>query len=272
MADLFVKSILTDVVLLEPRNLGSNYIDIILSTLNETIAGRCSKHGFVEPNSITIHKITQSEVVASSLNGSVQFTVQYHANVCNPPKGAVISARAVNRNKFGIQAHSGILYDDGTFLTVIQSIVTTNTITKPSEVDLTTIDVGDEFYIEVLTKQFQLGSPRIIVIGRIVKDAIPSTERDSAALPMAAFTQPTAAAAAAANSDVEDEEDDNNSINDSEYESGGDEEEDADSNEELIDEDAEKSNDGEDGQDDIADDDEVADDFDGANNDEDDYR
>ena len=229
MADIFVRSLLTDTILLEPKEIGSNYIDVLHRKLNDTIAGKCSRHGLIEPNSISVRRVTQAEVVASALNGSVQFSVQYHANVCNPPIGAVIPARAVNRNKFGIQAHSGILYENGDFLPVIQSIVTTTAITKASEVDVNDIEVGQEFLIEVLTKQFHLGSPRIMVIGRIVTDPTPQQPIGvAAAAAMSAFSIPGAVAAAAAAASTMLDEDD--TLNDDIDSEDGDQSDDGDTN------------------------------------------
>lgn len=208
LSDLFVRSLLTDPVLLQPHELGSNYTEILHKRLNDTLAGRCSRHGFIEPDSIKIRKIREAEVVASALNGNVQFSVQYYANVCNPAVGAVIPARAVNRNKFGIQAHSGVMHENGDFLPVIQSIVTTTAITKASDVDVGAIGVGDEFFIEILIKQFHLGEPRIRVIGRIVKDFAASTGKSvRSPLAISAFAAPVASAAAAAAEDVGDNDD-----------------------------------------------------------------
>lgn len=188
MAELFVKSLLTDTVLLQPHELGGNYADVVLARLNEQFAGKCSHHGFIEPRSISIRKIKQAEVSASALNGTVKFAVQYFANVCNPPVGAVVSARVVVRNRMGIQAHSGILYENGDFLVVIRSFVTNMIITKASEVDVSSIKLGDEINVEILSKQFQLRSQMIEVIGRVVISATPSIE--------SALTEVRAAAAA----------------------------------------------------------------------------
>ena len=171
MDALFVRSLLRDAVLVKPMLLGSNYREMVQQLTRNKVEGVCSRHGFVMPGSVAVHKVAHGRLEAVSLNGDVRFDVQYHANVCNPPIGAVMRARVINANKFGVLAHSGILLPDGDFVVVVETIVTKQPVeaTAASEVDLDGIVPGDEIYIEILGKKFELNDTKISVIGRAVK-------------------------------------------------------------------------------------------------------
>jgi DNA-directed RNA polymerase subunit E'/Rpb7 len=170
-----VRSLLRDPVLVKPHMIGSNYREVVLHLLSKRLDGVCSRHGYIVPGSISVHKINNAKVQAFSLNGDVCYLVQFYASVCNPPIGAVLTARVVNMNKFGIMTHSGITAEDGTFKPVIESIVTRqpagSTSAMGSDVDLDTLKIGDTVFVEILGKKFELNDEKISVIGRIVSSA-----------------------------------------------------------------------------------------------------
>jgi DNA-directed RNA polymerase subunit E'/Rpb7 len=115
-----------------------------------------------------VHRIVSGRVEAVSLNGDVRYDVQYFASVCNPPVGSVLPARVVNLNRFGVLTHSGIQQPDGTFVAVVESIITKQALGLPSEVDLETLSVGDNVFVEIVGKKFELDDEKISVIGRVV--------------------------------------------------------------------------------------------------------
>jgi DNA-directed RNA polymerase subunit E'/Rpb7 len=194
MDALFVRSLLRDATLMKPQYLGSNYREVLQQQVRRKVEGICTRHGFIMPNSVSLHRVSPGRVEGVSLNGDVRFDVQYHALVCNPPVGAVLHARVVNTNRFGVLAHAGVLKPDGEFLPVVEAIATKQAITGPdaSEVDLDSLSVGDEVHIEVLGKKFELNDDRISVIARVLKK-----QAQTSASGRAAAEQRAKAAAAA---------------------------------------------------------------------------
>ena len=81
--NLFVRSLLTEQVLLQPAEIGSDYERVILERLEERFSGKCTLHGYIQPDSIELHRVLAGNIVSTALNGNVQFDVQYFANVCN---------------------------------------------------------------------------------------------------------------------------------------------------------------------------------------------
>ena len=164
--------------------LGGNYREMVQQLTRNKVEGVCSRHGFVMPGSVAVHKVAHGRLEAVSLNGDVRFDVQYHANVCNPPVGTIMRARVINANKFGVLAHSGILLPDGDFVVVVETIVTKQPVeaTAASEVDLDGVAPGDEIYVEILGKKFELNDTKISVIGRAVQAGTLSSLLPSAPL------------------------------------------------------------------------------------------
>lgn len=182
MEAIFVRSLLRDATLLKPQFIGSNFREVLQQQIRDKVEGICSRHGYVLPNSVMVHRISPGRLEAVSLNGDVRFDVQYYAQVCNPPVGAVLPARVANTNRFGVLVHCGILQRDGEFLPVIEAIATKQPISgksQPSEVDLDALSVGDDVRIEVLGKKFELNDDRISVIARIVGKVATQSDKDT---------------------------------------------------------------------------------------------
>lgn len=163
MADnIFMRMLLSDKVKLEPAFLSKKYKDEVLRRLKIRLEGVCSRHGYIRPNSIELYKVCMGKVELVSLNGNVQYDVSFYADICNPLIGSVIKSKVMNVNKFGILAEA-----EG----VVEIIIAKNSVGIQSEVDLNKIRIGDEVYVEVVGKKFELNDKKIALIGRIVKDA-----------------------------------------------------------------------------------------------------
>lgn len=169
MDAVFVRSVLRDTLLLKPQLLGSNYREVLLAQLRRKVEAVCSRHGYVMPGSVALHKVSSGRLEAVSLNGDIKYDVQYYANVCNPPVGTVLRARVVDLNRFGVLAHCGLLLPDGDFVPVVEIIVTRQGVNgATSEIDLDALKKGDEINVEILGKKFELNDDKISVIGRAV--------------------------------------------------------------------------------------------------------
>jgi DNA-directed RNA polymerase subunit E'/Rpb7 len=167
---LFVRSLVRDAVLIKPRFLGSNFAEAVERSLKDQFEGVCTRHGYILPGSVEVHRILPGRVEAVSLNGDVRYDAEYFASVCNPAVGAVLEARVVNINQFGVAADSGVLHEDGTFLSVVSCIVLHQPVSGAvSEVDLAQLKPGDEVLVKVLGKRSKLGEKKISVIAVVVR-------------------------------------------------------------------------------------------------------
>lgn len=160
--NIFMRMLLNDKVKLEPAFLSKRFKDELLRRLKLKLEGTCSRHGYIKPNSIEIHKVCMGRVELVSLNGTVQYDVAFYADICNPLIGSVIRSKVVNVNKFGILAEA-----EG----VVEIIIAKNSVAIQSEVDVNKIRIGDDILVEVVGKKFELNDKKISLIARVVKDA-----------------------------------------------------------------------------------------------------
>jgi DNA-directed RNA polymerase subunit E'/Rpb7 len=161
--DIFIRSLLSDKVKLFPSQLDKNVRKYILKTLQKKYEGVCSNHGYIQRESVEIHKVAMGSVLAVSLNGYVEYKVQYYADICNPTLNSVIHSKIVNSNKFGFLAHTGIR-ENGVFVPMLEIILPRNTVPPNMQ-----IEIGDEVWCEVVGKKFELGDHRICIVGKLVE-------------------------------------------------------------------------------------------------------
>ena len=91
--DIFLKVLLSEKIKIEPKYISKNVRSELKSRLVMKLEGICSKHGYIRKSSIEIYKIRPGLVELISLNGYIQYDVFFHADVCNPLLGTLISAK-----------------------------------------------------------------------------------------------------------------------------------------------------------------------------------
>jgi DNA-directed RNA polymerase subunit E'/Rpb7 len=167
---LYVHVVRRASVKLHPDQLHAGYRDEILMYLRRQ-EGMCTRHGYVRPRSIELHRVRGAQVDANGLRGDVVFDVSFYAVVCNPPDGAVLRGVVQSANSYGLCVAAA----DG----VLQIIVPRQGDSVRSEVDLDGVREGDGVLVRVLRKQQRYADRHIIGIGCLVAGAPPD---DDAAL------------------------------------------------------------------------------------------
>lgn len=166
---IFSRSLIRERIKILPKEIGSNIRDVIMAKLQGMLEGVCTRHGYVRPGSIKIHELSPGRIEGSSLNGDIIYHVSVVADVCNPATGHVLPARIVNSNKFGLLAHSCIEVD-GKHVVIVETVITRhNYHGGPTDVPLDTVRVGDDVFVEVLGKTFELLDTKISVAGRLLR-------------------------------------------------------------------------------------------------------
>lgn len=184
-AAIFHRAVLREKVKILPREIGSNVRDIILAKLQSKLEGACSRHGFVRPGSVRIQDLSDGRIEGASLNGDVVYQVSASAEVCNPAQGHIVPARIVNSNKFGLLAHSGIEVN-GRYLNILEIVITRHNFyggSAQQEVPVDTVRVGDDVFVEVIGKTFELGDNKISIAGRLLRVAAVSGSSKRLLLP-----------------------------------------------------------------------------------------
>jgi DNA-directed RNA polymerase subunit E'/Rpb7 len=160
--DIFVRSLLTDKVKVRARQISKGLKETLTHQLKRKFEGVCSHHGYIKPDSIEIYKYSMGRVVSVSLNGDVNYQVQFFADVCNPVVGSLVQVRVVNSNKFGILTQATINYR-GVTKPVLDVVL------ARSEQNLDKYAVGDSIAVEIVGKRFTLGQDKISALGKVSK-------------------------------------------------------------------------------------------------------
>ena len=158
-------------VQLVPQELDVNIEKTLMTKLKKRYEGVCSRFGYIKPDTLQILHRSLGSFMKPHFNGHTRFEVLLMGEVCNPTQGMVVTAKVRGKNNLGILAESSVARGGSLpDLPLLDIIVPRRSAGIASEVDLDTVAVGEEVYVEVLGKRYQLNDSKISIIGRIVKE------------------------------------------------------------------------------------------------------
>jgi len=144
-------------VSLTPKDLRNEIksIDFVLEErLRTRLEGRCSRHGFVVPDSVKILSRSMGMVERGRFTGSVIFQVQSEGSVLNPPDGFVLEGEVIRKNKMGLYVN---------YMDAIRIIVPRDVNIGNDEFE--SVDVGDFIKVEIKKSRFQINDEYILSVG-----------------------------------------------------------------------------------------------------------
>jgi hypothetical protein len=110
-------------------------------------------------------------------NGHIRYDVVCKAEVCNPARGMVFKVTVRNKNELGVLAEGNIVMD-GNRMPVLDVLIPRRSAGITSDIDLDEVNTGDEIYVEVLGKRYQLLDKKISIIARAIKEPQKKRTRD----------------------------------------------------------------------------------------------
>jgi DNA-directed RNA polymerase subunit E'/Rpb7 len=164
-SDLFIPVKFHTSVQLKPNELGPNIEEIIYTKLKNNLENMCSKHGFIRKGSIKIIKRSAGLIKVAHFNGNIAYDLYCVAEICNPAQGSIIKCRVKAKNSLGLLANG--FYDN---MPILEIIVPKISAGIQSEINIDTVNIGDEISIEVVGKKFQLYDKHISIIGKAMKE------------------------------------------------------------------------------------------------------
>ena len=165
MTELFIPIKFKTNVVLKPSEMDSDFENTILKKLKTLYENVCSKYGYIKNNSIKIIKRSIGIIKSQHFNGNVCFDVVCTAEICNPIQGSVIKCKVKAKNSLGLLAEG--YYDK---IPILEIIIPKISAGIQSEVNLDTINIGQEIKIEVCGKKYQLFDKHISIIGKAIKN------------------------------------------------------------------------------------------------------
>ncbi len=149
-------------VYLHPKDLNGigkvSIDDTLLSYMKKNLEGRCSQHGYVKPNSLTILTRSMGQLEHGRFTGNTVFHVQAQGKVYNPSNGTRVVGTVMKKNKMGLY----VVYEDAIRVLVPRDLHLGNE-------DFESLEVNDEIEIELRKSRFQIRDQFILSVGVFIK-------------------------------------------------------------------------------------------------------
>jgi hypothetical protein len=148
-------------VYLTPKDMnqiGTQTIDSILSShLKTKLENKCSRHGFVIPNSLEILSRSMGQIENGKYTGNIVFHIQAQGRVYNPASGTRIVGRILKKNKMGIY----MIYKNAIRILVPRDLHIGNE-------EFEALQPQDTIEVEIRKSRFQMNDPYILSVAVFV--------------------------------------------------------------------------------------------------------
>lgn len=133
----------------------TNFDDIIIEKLRKRLEGKCSKNGFVIPQSLQLLSRSMGVAEKGRATADFLFYVKAQGRVYNPPDGLIVDGVIKLKNKMGCY----VILEDAVRVMIPRDLHIGN-----EEFD--ELDVGDHIRIEIKKSQFRANATHILSIGQ----------------------------------------------------------------------------------------------------------
>ena len=128
--------------------------NLLLKHLREKLEGRCSHHGYVLPDSVSLLSRSMGMIENGRFTGNIVFHVQAEGKVYNPSNGTLVSGIVQLKNKMGLY----LVYNDAIKIQIPRELHLGNE-------DFDSIEKDDEITVEIRKSRFQINDTHITSIG-----------------------------------------------------------------------------------------------------------
>lgn len=151
------KAVFEEQVSLNPKDMRikiESVEDLVRDKLQARLEGRCSRHGYVQPGTVTILSRSMGSLEKGRFTGSFIFNVQAEGTVLNPPDGTILEGEVIRKNKMGIY----VSYKDA-----IRVIVPRDLHIGDEAFEM--VEIGEKVQVEIKKSRFQVNDPYILSVG-----------------------------------------------------------------------------------------------------------
>jgi len=191
-------AIFEEKVSLSPKDMNVEILsfdDILLKQMRRQIEGKCTKHGFLIPNSLKMLSRSYGYMEKGTFTADSMYYIKAQGKVYNPPNGTVVEGAVVRKSKAGLY----IIIENAVHVMVVRDLHIGN-----KEFD--SVELGDTIRVEIKKSRFQINDPHILSIGQfltLVKSASDSTSDSTSATQAVAVAVADASAATEAEAEAE---------------------------------------------------------------------
>jgi len=139
----------------ELNRLANDSVEVILlEKVRAKLEGKCSRHGFVIPNSMEIVSRSMGHVESGRFTGDVVYQIQTQGLVLNPSDGTVIVGEVLKKNKMGVYVE----YKDAIRVLLPRDL-------HLSDEAFENLSIGASIELEIKKSRFQTNDPFIQCVG-----------------------------------------------------------------------------------------------------------
>ena len=135
----------------------TSFDDILLSKVKKLLEGKCSKHGYVIPDSLELLSRSMGTAEKGRFTSDFLYYLKVLGKVYNPPDGLQVEGEVIRKNKMGLY----VIIKDAIRIMVPRDLHIGN-----EEFD--SIEIGDKIIIEIKESRFQVNDTHILSIGEFV--------------------------------------------------------------------------------------------------------
>lgn len=135
----------------------TSFDDILLGKVKKLLEGKCSKHGYVIPDSLELLSRSMGTAEKGRFTSDFLYYLKVLGKVYNPPDGLQVEGEVIRKNKMGLY----VIIKDAIRIMVPRDLHIGN-----EEFD--SIEIGDKIIIEIKESRFQVNDTHILSIGEFV--------------------------------------------------------------------------------------------------------
>ena len=153
-------AIFEEKVSLSPKDMNREILsfdDLLLRKMRAQIEGKCTKHGFLIPNSLKMLSRSYGYIEKGTFTADSMFYIKAQGRVYNPPNGTVVEGVVVRRSKAGLY----LVIENAVHVMVLRDLHIGN-----KEYDA--VELGDTIRVEIKKSRFQINDPYILSLGQFL--------------------------------------------------------------------------------------------------------
>jgi len=153
-------AIFEEKVSLSPNDMNTEILsfdDILLRKMRKQIEGKCTKHGFLIPNSLKMLSRSYGYMEKGTFTADSMYYIKAQGRVYNPPNGTVVEGVVMRKSKAGLY----IIIEQAVHVMVVRDLHIGN-----KEFDA--VELGDTIRVEIKKSRFQINDPHILSIGQFL--------------------------------------------------------------------------------------------------------
>jgi len=154
-------AVFEDKVMLTPADLSreiTSFDDILLQKLKSSLEGKCSRHGYVLPDTLELLSRSKGSAEKGRFTSDFLYYIKAQGKVLNPPDGFQIEGEVARKNKMGLY----VIINNAIRIMIPRDLHIGNE-------DFDAIQIGDVVRVEIKKSRFQVNDTHILSIGQYLQ-------------------------------------------------------------------------------------------------------